>query len=512
MRRSVVIAGIVAVSMAVFPSAAFADQRPGAAVPAQPADCRPAGADPGGGSGTGDPATGGDRPATKPGTAGGGGEEPAAGGPGAEKPGSDEPAADKPDEEPGGDKSGGDKPGGEEPARSGGDEPSEQGGSAPASGSASGEGAGDDPPAGDGAGGDTSGGDEPAGNEPAGDEPAGNKPAGDEPAGNKPAGDEPAENKPAGDQPVGDEPAGDEPAGEKPAAGAGPDPCAAPQAPGAPTAPADPAAPAGAATSAAVMRDWGEPNRVEDFNGDLSAWSLYDGEGHAGQGRRSPEAASTKDGLLTINGDAEGTTAGMAWNPGQKYGRWEGRVRAPQSDPTYNALLLLWPDAENFPVGGEVDFMEMTDHLRQETELFLHYGEDNSQVQGKVAVDATQWHNWAVEWTPEKITAFVDGKEWWSTTDTSILPPGPMHLCIQLDWFPDNGKGGAVKPSEMQVDWVRQYPLPESEQGGGNGGKGAEGLLDGVGGALDHLTRRTEGAPDPVGSAQRGPSGVTGTP
>ncbi len=231
-----------------------------------------------------------------------------------------------------------------------------------------------------------------------------------------------------------------------------------------------------------------------------------------------------KDGILTINGDADGTTAGMAWNPGQKYGRWEGRVRAPASDPSYNALLLLWPDAENFPVGGEVDFMEMTDHLRQETNMFLHYGADNSQVQGKVNVDATQWHNWAVEWTPEKITAFVDGKEWWSTKDTSILPPGPMHLCVQLDWFPGNGKGG-VKPSSMEVDWVRQYALPEGDQGGDQGGgdqggdqggdkggdtkgdKGSEGVVDGVAGALDHLVRRTEGAPDPVDAAQRGPSG-----
>jgi hypothetical protein len=162
--------------------------------------------------------------------------------------------------------------------------------------------------------------------------------------------------------------------------------------------------------------------------------------------------------------------------------------------------------------------MEMSHHLRHETNLVLHYGEDNSQVQGKVNFDATQWHNWAVEWTPRKVTAFVDGKEWWSTKDTSILPPGPMHLCIQLDWFPGNGRSGDVKPSEMQVDWVRQYPLPESEQKGDNGGgdqgeKGSEGVLDGVGGALDRLTRRTEGAPDPVDSAQRGPSGgVTGTP
>ena len=170
-----------------------------------------------------------------------------------------------------------------------------------------------------------------------------------------------------------------------------------------------------------------------------------------------------QDGVLTITGDSKGNTAGMAWNPGQKYGRWEGRVQAPASDETYNALLLMWPDAENFPVGGEIDFMEMMDHTRQSTNLFLHYGEDNSQVDGEVEVDATEWHNWGLEWTPDKITAYLDGEEWWSTTDTSIFPPGPMHLCIQLDWFPDDDGGGDVQESTMHVDWIKQYSIPETE-------------------------------------------------
>ena len=159
----------------------------------------------------------------------------------------------------------------------------------------------------------------------------------------------------------------------------------------------------------------------------------------------------------------------MAWGGGQQYGRWEGRVRAPASDPTYNALLLLWPDAENFPVGGEIDFMEMMDHTRQKTNVFLHYGEDNKQVSGSVVADATQWHNWAVEWTPTHVTTFLDGKEWWRTERAEILPPGPMHLCIQLDWFPKSSRS-KVQTSTMQVDWVKQYAVtPEKEDPGSSG-------------------------------------------
>ena len=231
-----------------------------------------------------------------------------------------------------------------------------------------------------------------------------------------------------------------------------------------PVDPCQPNEPAGYATSAAAKYGWGKPNRVEDFDGSLDkSWGLYDGPGHGGKGRRTPDAVTLDNGVMTITGDPNGNTEGMAWNPGQKYGRWEGRVKAPASDRSYNALLLLWPDAENWPVGGEVDFMEMSDHTRQSTDMFLHYGHDNSQLQGNVKIDATQWHNWAVEWTPDHVAAFVDGKQWWRTDNTKALPPGPMHLCIQLDWFP---RGGAVQTSHMYVDWVRQYPLNSGDTSG----------------------------------------------
>ena len=219
-----------------------------------------------------------------------------------------------------------------------------------------------------------------------------------------------------------------------------------------------PIRPAEGATAAST-HGWGAPIREDDFDGDLSGWRLYDGPGHAGAGRRSVSAATVANGVLTIQGDAHGTTEGMAWNGhGQKYGRWEARVRAPAGDPTYNALLLLWPDADDFPIGGELDFMEMTDPARHSTNVFLHHGADNAQVHGTVKIDAAQWHNWAVEWTPKGVTAYVDSRAWWHTDDVAVLPPGPMHLCIQLDWFPPDGSG-AVAPSRMQVDWARQYPI-----------------------------------------------------
>ena len=217
---------------------------------------------------------------------------------------------------------------------------------------------------------------------------------------------------------------------------------------------------AGSEPTAAQVNGWGAPTRSEDFTGDLGQWSLYNGPGHDGNGRRTPSAARIADGILTINGDADGNSEGMAWGAGAMYGRWEARMRASAGDRDYHAVLLLWPDNEDEGgYGGEVDFMENSDPTRQNTEMFVHYDDEDTQLHGDVDVDATQWHNWAVEWSPDHITAYLDGKQWWSTSLPAAQPPGPMHMTVQLDQFRD---GGGLIPSNLQVDWVRYYPIEGS--------------------------------------------------
>lgn len=223
--------------------------------------------------------------------------------------------------------------------------------------------------------------------------------------------------------------------------------------------------------TAAETLGWGAPSRSEDFDGDLDGWSVYEGPGYAGNGERSPSALTVADGVLSITGDRAGTTGGLCRLPGREYGRWEGRVRAPEADPSHHALLLLWPDSEDHPSDGEIDFMEMTDPDRQETGFFLHHGADNSLVDARVRVDGTQWHNWAVDWSPDAIVGYVDGEEWFRATDPATFPPGPMHLCIQLDWFPS---GDAVpQESVMHVDWVREYPVDAAGPDRGGPGTGS---------------------------------------
>ncbi|WP_169814090.1 glycoside hydrolase family 16 protein [Actinomadura kijaniata] len=245
----------------------------------------------------------------------------------------------------------------------------------------------------------------------------------------------------------------------------------------APTAPTTPAASAtGALTTAAEKHGWGRPVEDDDFTGkrlDPDDWTIYDGPGHAGKGRRSPSAVAVRGGVLTITGTPDGTTGGLSWLPGaRKHGRWEARVRMDRACACYHPVLLLWPVRGGGGVaprggGGEIDYLEVTDDgTRRSALFFLHYGSEREhrQLSTRVETDLTRWHAFAVEWTSRAVTGYIDGRVWFRSDDPATLPPGKMGQAIQLDWFPeDAGRTHRDVPRDaratLQVDWIRMYRL-----------------------------------------------------
>jgi hypothetical protein len=154
----------------------------------------------------------------------------------------------------------------------------------------------------------------------------------------------------------------------------------------------------------------------------------------------------------------------------QRTGRWEARVRMSRACACYQPVLLLWPTKGGGGVasaggGGEVDYMEVVDTGRHDgAEFFLHYGpeDEDRELHTHVTADLTRWHTFAVEWTAEGLTGYIDGRPWFHTLQRSALPTGEMGQTIQLDWFPeDRGRtAGDVDPDAeavLEVDWIRMY-------------------------------------------------------
>jgi hypothetical protein len=209
-------------------------------------------------------------------------------------------------------------------------------------------------------------------------------------------------------------------------------------------------------TTAAATFGWGPVVSGDEFNytgaPDPAKWDVYT-PGHAGNGLRSPAQATVDGAKLVMTGTAEGTTAGMgAKFDRQKYGRWEVRA-AGSGDDEYHLVSILWPDSENWPCDGEVDYAETIGDWNA-INFFLHYGCSNSQVSATRTLDVSQFHNYALDWSPSGMIGYIDGVEWFRSTDPLHQPPGPMHQTLQLDWFPNSTANGA---GEMRVDWVRVY-------------------------------------------------------
>lgn len=216
-------------------------------------------------------------------------------------------------------------------------------------------------------------------------------------------------------------------------------------------------------TEAAVRNDW-ELIAHDEFDGDAldeDKWSPYSGRTTDDVGRHDPDNLSVSDGTLKLRSRGN-TSAGMAWKEDQKYGRWEARVRS-EAGNGYGPVMLLWPESEKWPEDGEIDIMEIPKGDRQKASFTVHWGEDNKQDGRSVQADFTQWHTFAVEWTPEHVVGYLDGVEFSRTDDPAANPPGPMHFAMQQDigpygddWIP---APDASTPATctFEVDWVRIY-------------------------------------------------------
>jgi beta-glucanase (GH16 family) len=217
-------------------------------------------------------------------------------------------------------------------------------------------------------------------------------------------------------------------------------------------------------TEAALRNGWTMIEH-DEFDGDEldeDKWSPYSGKTTDDVGQHDPDNITVSDGTVKLTSRDDKTSAGMWWKSGHKYGRWEARVRS-QAGNGYGPVMLLWPESGDWPEDGEIDMMEIPKGDRTKAHFTVHWGEDNEQDSASATGDFTQWHNFAVEWTPDHIVGYLDGVEFYRNEDGDAQPPGEMHFVLQqdigpygTDWIP---APDASTPSEVsfEADWVRVY-------------------------------------------------------
>lgn len=140
---------------------------------------------------------------------------------------------------------------------------------------------------------------------------------------------------------------------------------------------------------------------------------------------------------------------------GLLYGRYAVRFRA-DAIPGYKVAWLLWPDSETWPQDGEIDFPE--GDLTSTFGAYMHWQggtSGSSQDAYSTGTTMTGWHTAVIEWLPNSLTFYVDGKV--IGHSTSKVPNTPMHWVLQTETQLSGGAPSNTAAGNVQVDWVSVY-------------------------------------------------------
>lgn len=200
-----------------------------------------------------------------------------------------------------------------------------------------------------------------------------------------------------------------------------------------------------------------------------------------------PENCRVENGMLVIEARAETfsgkdgiarnftsarikTKTKAAWT----YGRMEARIKVPAGQGVWPAFWMLGDDigSVGWPSCGEIDIMECIGREPAATYGTIHgpeysggksIGGTNLLTQGKVADD---FHVFAIEWTSNSITWFLDDQKYFAVSPQSLPPKArwvfdkPHFLLLNFavggNW-PGNPKSAEGFPKQMLVDYVRVY-------------------------------------------------------
>ena len=157
---------------------------------------------------------------------------------------------------------------------------------------------------------------------------------------------------------------------------------------------------------------------------------------------------------------------------GWTYGYIEASIKLPKGKGTWPAFWMMPVNFRSWPADGEIDIMEEVgyhpDYVSSSLHANSHVHTKGTQVTHEMKCEGAEgeFHTYAIEWTQQNITTFVDGKVQLSYDNRGLGRDDwpyddPFYVILNLAWGGDwggaMGVDESVLPVTMEVDYVRVF-------------------------------------------------------
>lgn len=165
-------------------------------------------------------------------------------------------------------------------------------------------------------------------------------------------------------------------------------------------------------------------------------------------------------------------------NEGWQYGYFEASIKLPKGKGTWPAFWMMpvgndW-NTNPWPMCGEIDIMEEVGVVPNEVSSSVHtqdynHTKNTQKTHAMTIADAEgAFHTYALLWTPDEITTYVDGKEQLHVTKAALGSghnQWPFHYAFYPifnlawggDWGGMQGVDEGALPITMEIDYIRIF-------------------------------------------------------
>ncbi|MCZ4499156.1 MAG: hypothetical protein JWQ74_1709 [Marmoricola sp.] len=171
------------------------------------------------------------------------------------------------------------------------------------------------------------------------------------------------------------------------------------------------------------------------------------------------------NGMLGLYAD-QGGSVSTTWSYAARTGRWETRIKldrmatGPQGTTDYTTTIALVPQKPTDAHCGAQGITLLKYRPAQPDVAKFAIKTLPANVYGKSLttprpVGGAQWHTWAVEVTPKRISWYVDAAVVAREVRPAALLDVPLKLKVTLTAVP----GATMQSAKAQLDWARYWTL-----------------------------------------------------